>query len=538
MLMDVGFFAGVLVLVVAIIGVPVWFVARAVFRRPPKDGDPGAQASAEEILAEKSQGLADSPPGTASSQAAGESGRGADPSSSRQRLGTRKTRMDQMILGRFVIVAILAVVMLVPLALISSQIDDRSDSKDEAVSTIAASWGPGQTVRGPVLVIPTTRTMLVKEVNTLKDGSTVEIPREVQRDEPLMVLPQDLDVFAFLDPQERHLGLFAHTVYTASIRMTGTFSLAKVAARIAEDPQVTPHWAKAFVSLGLTKTGALRDPTTLAMKGDPLTLEPGRGYAGDRLDGVHAGVSLTDHDSHRPLPFEVRMTVNGSGDFHLLPVGHSNTFQVKSSWPHPGFGGNALPIRREISDQGFSAQWAIPDLARAYSQVGTVASLAPDLGSYSVGVSLVQPMMLYGKMTRATKYGILFIVLTFALFLAAEFRDGRRSLHPVQYLMVGFALSAFYLTLLALAEHIGFGPAYAIASLVNIGMVASYTGAAMHSLRHGSVVGGGLAVLYGGLYVILQQEDYALLSGTILLLVCLSLLMVVTRHLRGGAAPD
>jgi hypothetical protein len=64
---------------------------------------------------------------------------------------------------------------------------------------------------------------------------------------------------------------------------------------------------------------------------------------------------------------------------------------------------------------------------------------------------------------RAIKYALLFIALTFAGFFLFEVLKNL-SVHPVQYILVGVALAFFYLLLLSLSEHLGFGLAYGLSA--------------------------------------------------------------------------
>src|SRR2546425_12594704 len=90
-----------------------------------------------------------------------------------------------------------------------------------------------------------------------------------------------------------------------------------------------------------------------------------------------------------------------------------------------------------------------------------------------ISVSLIEPVGLYQQLERASKYGFLFIGLTFAALLLFELLR-RLAIHPAQYRLVGLALAMFFLLLTALSEHIDFAPAYAIASFPCAGPLPGY----------------------------------------------------------------
>ena len=76
-------------------------------------------------------------------------------------------------------------------------------------------------------------------------------------------------------------------------------------------------------------------------------------------------------------------------------------------------------------------------------------------GIDAVGVSLVDPVNVYSQADRASKYGLLFVLLTFVGFFMFELIK-QLPIHPIQYGLVGLALAIFFLLLVSLSEHIAF----------------------------------------------------------------------------------
>jgi inner membrane protein len=129
------------------------------------------------------------------------------------------------------------------------------------------------------------------------------------------------------------------------------------------------------------------------------------------------------------------------------------------------------------------------------------------------------------------KYAGLFIVLTFASVWLIEVL-ARKPVHPVQSLLLGAGLCLFYLLELSLSEHIRFSMAYAIASIAVIVMVAAYCRTIFKDNGRSGVVAGGVTLLYGYLYVVLTNEDAALLVGSIGVFIVLAAIMFMTRGVR------
>jgi inner membrane protein len=230
--------------------------------------------------------------------------------------------------------------------------------------------------------------------------------------------------------------------------------------------------------------------------------------------------------------FSLDLDLAGMERLDIVPAAGETNVSLRSPWPHPSFGGRFLPETRSVSERGFEAAWRMSDLGANVRQAfqRCLQSKCDAYLAGSFGVSLVQPVDVYQKTYRALHYGILFVGLTFALFFLYEVICGLR-VHPVQYALVGLALVAFFLLLLALAEHVGFGLAYGLGAAACVALVGAYVRIALGSSARAASLAALLAALYGALYVVLGSEDYALLMGALLVFAALAAFMLVTRRL-------
>jgi inner membrane protein len=156
----------------------------------------------------------------------------------------------------------------------------------------------------------------------------------------------------------------------------------------------------------------------------------------------------------------------------------------------------------------------------------------------SVSVSLVDPVNVYSKVDRATKYGVLFVLLTFVTFAMFEFLKHLR-LHPIQYGLVGCAVAIFFLLLLALSERVPFAIAYLVASFACVALIGHYLGHVLGGWRRGTGFAAMLGTLYAALYGLLVSEDNAMVLGAGLLFLILAAIMIWTRKVdwyRANAA--
>src|SRR3546814_18754340 len=87
-----------------------------------------------------------------------------------------------------------------------------------------------------------------------------------------------------------------------------------------------------------------------------------------------------------------------------------------------------------------------------------------------ISLQLIEPVDVYTQADRPTKYGLLFVALTFVgLFMFELIKQLR--LHPIPYGLVGPAMSIFFLLLVSLSEHIEFGWAYRCATVSCTGLL-------------------------------------------------------------------
>ena len=223
----------------------------------------------------------------------------------------------------------------------------------------------------------------------------------------------------------------------------------------------------------------------------------------------------------------------GSDSLHFLPVASNTAVTARVAWPHRDFDGAFFPTSHDLSAQGYSANWHVLELNRAipHQWRGTSVTHAALLDT-AFGVRLFQPSNVYTQNYRAVRYGILFVAITFACFFAWEHLVRGLRLHPMQYLLVGLALATFYLLLLALSEHLGFGASYGVAAAALVALITAYLAGATTNRNAAVAIGAALAASYGILYVILLSEDYALLFGSLLMFVILAVLMLATRRLE------
>ena len=441
-------------------------------------------------------------------------------------------KMNFMVILKALVIVVLTLLMLIPLALVSGSVSGRLQYKNDAISKITNSWGGQILIAAPILNIP--YTTAVKDEN----GKVVDHTKSYAK-----FAPKNLTADVHIVTQTRTIGIFSVPVYVAEITLTGSFENQKQFAdfRIAES----------FLSLEINDLKGISTPEISwngqqtsfepSTKASPLQVtltsveeySPSDSYTryydkqdSQMLQSLSAKIPLQDGVNK----FTIKFSIKGSQAISFVPLAKDNSFRIRSNWTTPNFSGSFLPDTKTINRTGFDALWNINYLASGIPPRIDGANLSPSVFT----TSLLIPIDNYKSAERARKYGILFIVLTFIACFLFEVLS-KKSIHPFQYLLVGLAMSLFYLLLLALSEFMPFALAYLIAAVAIILMITLYAKFAIAktlTFKQTSIIAGAFVILYGYLYVLLQLKDIALLFGAIGLFVALAAMMYATRNIN------
>ncbi len=336
-------------------------------------------------------------------------------------------------------------------------------------------------------------------------------------------LPESLAVTGKQTVESRRVGIYSGQVWHNALQIKASFDPLRLAA--LRKTNIVLGQPRLVVSVGDARgIGAIHAPE---VNGNVLSVEPGLGISGDGA-GIHMPMPALAEDN-KPLEIAFSLDLNGTGEFSLVPLGRNSELQLTSNWPHPGFLGSFLPTQREVSAAGYRAHWQSSWFANDMGSYFKDDMEIPwsRLPAFSADVMSLADQ--YQLTDRATKYAILLIGLTFMAFFVFESLT-RRPLHPMQYLLVGLSLVLFYLVLLALSEHVGFTAAWLAASLSGAVMNGIYLQAVLRGWRNSLLFVAALLLLDGVMWFLLHSEDSALLLGTGVLALALSVLMFLTRR--------
>jgi inner membrane protein len=421
---------------------------------------------------------------------------------------------------KFIVIGILTMLLLIPTLLVWALVEERAQRAGEVSARISAGWGGPQIVNGPYLAVPVTVTRSQTVNGVVTTGQSTEW---------VLLMPEELKVDARLATEARRL-----------LHFSGRFGPDLVQSLGIVDG--IPELDRAFLVMNIADITGIRSNADIRIDGGAAQpFEPGmrtiralrEGYtsydAGQTYAQVETGINkpVTRSLVEKGFAFEMDLSLNGSTKFSLVPAGQTTTFSAAANWPDPGFEGLFLPETKTITPTDFNATWTVPYLARGIDKA--VNSNVLPLSGSLMSINLVEQVKFYQLVSRTLKYSIGFLSLVFFAVFIIELKGGRM-VHWVQYVLTGLALIIFYILLLALAEHLGFAIAYGIAATATTLLISAYVGSVTTSLRSGVSLAIVLGVTYGVMYLILREDEYALLAGAIISFVTIGATMYFTRN--------
>jgi len=411
---------------------------------------------------------------------------------------------------RLSIVAFLTLTLLIPSVLIQNLISERKNRRNSVAGEISQKWGREQTIVGPIITVP--------YKYYYKTGNKVEHVIRYAH-----FLPDNLNIKGVVTPEVRYRGIYKVIVYNSKLSISGNF--ASLNLNSLNVPPEDFLLNDAFVSVGISDMTGIKDFIKINWDNKEYLANPG--IASN--DVLKSGISISPNLNTGPKShFDFELNLNGSSGLLFSPVGKQTNVQLTSDWPNPSFTGNFLPVEREVNASGFTSRWKVLHLNRNFPQQWLGAN--KEVSKSTFGVNLLPSVDEYQKTMRTAKYAIMFISLTFLTFFMIELLS-KKIIHPVQYLLIGFALLIFYTLLLSISEYLVFKLAYLIAATVIILLITVYSYSVLSDKIKTGIILGVLIILYGYLYILLQLQDYALLFGSIGLFVVLALVMFLTRKI-------
>ncbi|MBS1544568.1 MAG: cell envelope integrity protein CreD [Bacteroidetes bacterium] len=450
--------------------------------------------------------------------------------------------LQESVTVKLMSIGFLVLLLLIPSTWIQHLMHERHSRAEDVVDEISSKWSGQQSLSGPVLVIP----YHYRETVIDRDKKGVEY---VERKANYYLLPEKLDVKGTVKPQVLHRGIFDAAVYESQIEMRAEFARPVIDAEGINEKDVL--WNEARMVFSVSDLRGISDNPVFLVGNTNLATEP-TGDIGldipvnkwedsesERVSGNGAGsiylsngivarlgwASEKDFNGHT----EITLPLKGSQQLAFIPSGKTTEVKLSGPWASPSFNGEFLPAEREISDEGFSARWKVLHYNRPFAQSWNTDHLK--LAGADFGVKLLIPVDQYQKSIRTSKYSELIIILTFAALFLVEISRKIR-IHPFQYILIGAALIIYYTLLISLSEQVGYNAAYWVSTLATVGLVGAYSLSFMEERRLTALLISLMLVFYAFIFVIILQQDFSLLLGSIGLFIIIGAMMYFSRTIK------
>jgi inner membrane protein len=413
-------------------------------------------------------------------------------------------------------IAFLILALLIPTFIIMYLANERKERKQEVTKEISNKWSAAQTITGPFLMIPCVE-------NENNNGNIVTVKKD------LFLLPDQLHITGKIEPEIRYRSIYKVPVFTANpITLSGKFAKNNLNTSGINPSSI--KWNEAKLCIGISDLKGIKQQS-IRWNQQLLNMEAGLPENSIAQQGISVLLPLDTSVIGNENNFSVQLTLQGSEKIYCTPLGSSTAVHLSSTWVSPAFDGKYLPDTEQVNSKGFEADWRISEFNRDFPKIFIANNtVLQSVRESAFGVELLSPFDAYAQTMRSLKYAILIIGLSFFAYFFTEIFQ-RRSVHPLQYILIGMALVIFYTLLLSISEYIQFPLAYLIASSATVLLLSWYTKSIFSKWKVVLVFASLLSVLYLFVYVLIQMQDNALLFGSIGLFILLAAAMYLSRKI-------
>ncbi len=438
---------------------------------------------------------------------------------------------------KLLLIFFLVLFLMIPKFLILDLVDERQRLSEQVKDEVAKGWANEQIITSPALVIPyyyLTKNDAGKTVTSSKSN--------------FIIYPENIEAIGNLDTQSKYRSLYKVLLYESQLSFKGKFEIPDI--KVAGLQDATLLYSEAYIAIGISDLKGIQSTVDLTWNGQKNKVSPGikdinfryinitnNAYIQPEYSdagsyyAVKTGMStlVNIEDSNKIYNFSFDIDIKGSRALLFSPMAKNTSVHIKSPFPDPSFIGDFLPLHT-TNDSGFDAKWSVLEYNKslpAYQKSNNMV----DIGTNLFGIKIAEAVDNYAKTHRAGKYMILFVILTFLVVFLTEIVE-RINIHIFQYTLIGLALAIFFTLLLSISEFWGFDLAYSGAAVATIALIFLYSLGMFKNKKSSVLLLGLMVALFLYIYVIIQLEKTALLTGSIGLFVIIALTMYVTRKIK------
>lgn len=422
-------------------------------------------------------------------------------------------------------ILILGLLLLIPMTFIDSIVRDRKNYQAEAVSSIIEPIGGAANIEGLIIAIPYMKKIILEKETTYKR-------------EYIFYMPNDYNISGDVEINLLKRGIFKVPILNSTLNIKGKFGKYNSNLYNLDENDSTILFDEAIMIFGIgNKKNLLKLPKIIVNGNEELEYYQKTIKINLNMFRNIFLFNISKEKIFNGFEFETKIDIQGGNSLMINPMAADNYFNITSKWNDPSFTGGFLPTKREISKNGFNAEWNIASFNTSYSKYWTSEEFNENneyefennKSQNNVIISFLLLNDNYQKILRSVKYSILFIFIPFFVLFLCEVISKKR-IHPVQYILIGISNAIFYLLLLAISEHINFNISYLISAIMVILLTSAYIGCIIKSKKYILSMAIVEILIYIFLFGILQLTDYALLMGTLGLFIAIAAGMYFSRN--------
>ena len=421
-------------------------------------------------------------------------------------------------------ILILGLFLLIPITFIDSVVRDRKNYQSEAVASIIEPIGGEANIEGLIMAIPYLKKVIYE--------NTKEI---TYKREYIFYMPNSYNIFGNVEISLLKRGIFKVPVLNSTLNIKGKFDKYNSDLYNLNEKDVEILFDEAIIIFGIgNKKNLLKLPKIIINEIEELKYYEKTVKINLPMFSNIFLFNISKEKLFNGFEFETSIDIQGGNSLIINPMASDNYFNISSKWSDPSFTGGFLPTKRELSKNGFNAEWNIASFNTSYNKYWT--SEEEDKNNeykfednQNVIISFLLLNDNYQKILRSVKYSILFIFIPFFVLFLCEVISKKR-IHPVQYILIGISNAIFYLLLLAISEHINFNLSYLISAIMVVLLTSMYIGYIIKLKKYILYMAIVEILIYIFLFGILQLTDYAFLMGTLGLFIVIAAGMYFSRN--------
>ena len=421
-------------------------------------------------------------------------------------------------------ILILGLFLLIPMTFIDSVVRDRKNYQSEAVDSIIEPIGGEANIEGLIMAIPYLKKVIYE--------NTKEI---TYKREYIFYMPNSYNIFGNVEISLLKRGIFKVPVLNSTLNIKGKFDKYNSDLYNLNEKDAKILFDEAIIIFGIgNKKNLLKLPKIIINENEELKYYEKTVKINLPMFSNIFLFNISKEKLFNGFEFETSIDIQGGNSLIINPMASDNYFNISSKWIDPSFTGGFLPTKRELSKNGFNAEWSIASFNTSYNKYWTSEEEDKNKeykfeDNQNVIISFLLLNDNYQKILRSVKYSILFIFIPFFVLFLCEVISKKR-IHPVQYILIGISNAIFYLLLLAISEHINFNLSYLISAIMVVLLTSMYIGYIIKLKKYILYMAIVEILIYIFLFGILQLTDYAFLMGTLGLFIVIAAGMYFSRN--------